>query len=693
MDILPSFVRFAILSHLHALLLWLSEVVYSQVLRGDEFLLQVAGLLDWAPLEAACADYHHASGPGAKPTHTTPHLLRAILAKYLLDLSLRQLEDDIRYNIVVKRFCGYHLFESGPDHATLERFEQWLHLHHQRTLFDDVLRQIDAAFPKDRQRPQIGDTFALRANAAPQSVIALLRQSCQYLLRSLAQLDLHAQAEVLRQLDPQQHEALFGAQHEAPEHRLDPEHRRRRLQATVLASQELLRLLPLHLPPPPINPQPERQQVEQWLLRIDKILHDEVLIRTNPDGSPFVAELPKNKKGAYRIASAVDPDATFRVHGKDDEKTDYGYNVNLAVTSEFVREIQADTGAQPDAVAIPDLLLAQKQHHDLLPDKFIYDQAAGAGKHFAEVERVTGGQTQLVARPVNYSQRSERFAPDAFSLSPDGFTLTCPAGQSSATAYRSGSGEGRTFRFSPQLCADCPLAAACRGDLSPDKMRQVFISDHRSAFEDARAYAKTDAFKEDMKLRPLVERFIANLVRYHGARHARARGKQRADFQAKLVLSAAKECAPSPSTSLSGRASPPPPLPPPNQGLIAPSGRTKTNRNSKDPTKTPLFRSKTRSIPSQRPSHPPPLLFPNPQLTITWQRRLYTPAAAATRAEFCNTLPVGIRVGEATCVASKNFDRGGFNPSVGIRVGEASLHHRWRVSLRLFQSLGRDSGR
>ncbi len=200
-----------------------------------------------------------------------------------------------------------------------------------------------------------------------------------------------------------------------------------------------------------------------------------------------------------------------------------------------MREIQADTGAQPDAVAIPDLLLAQKEHHGLLPDKFIYDQAAGSGKYFAEVERLTQGQTQLVARPVNYSQRSERFAPERFALSSDGFTLTCPGGQSSSTAYRSGSGEGRNFRFSPQQCADCPLAAACRGqDVPANHMRQVFISDHRSALEKARTYTRTDTFKEDMKLRPLIERIIANLVRYHGARHARARGKPRADFQAKM---------------------------------------------------------------------------------------------------------------------------------------------------------------
>ncbi|MCW5858708.1 MAG: transposase [Caldilineales bacterium] len=242
MHILPISVRLAILSHFTELLLWLSDLVYSQVLREDEFLLKVEGVLDWKALETVVAGYHHHSGPGAHPTHSSAQLLRALIAKYLLDLSLRQVEHEIRYNLVVKHFCGYRLFDLGPDHSTLERFEQWVELHHHRDLFDDVLRQIDLAFPDDRQQAQIADTFALRTNAAPQSVIALLRQCAHYLLRTLAAIDLPAQAELLRQLDPDQHDALFGRQNELPEHRLDPEQRRLRLQAT-LACQQLLALV------------------------------------------------------------------------------------------------------------------------------------------------------------------------------------------------------------------------------------------------------------------------------------------------------------------------------------------------------------------------------------------------------------------------------------------------------------------
>ena len=193
------------------------------------------------------------------------------------------------------------------------------------------------------------------------------------------------------------------------------------------------------------------------------------------------------------------------------------------------------TGAQPDPVAIPDVLQAQKAYHDLTPLKFIYDAAAGAGKYFATVAELTAGQTQLVAPLIPYNARTERFTPDDFALSPAETTLTCPRGRTSTTAYPSQSGQGRNFRFTAQQCAGCPLADQCRGDAVPaDHMRQVFISDFRSAVAQARTYTQTEDFKADMKLRATIERIIANLVRYHDARYARRRGQPNCQYQAHM---------------------------------------------------------------------------------------------------------------------------------------------------------------
>ncbi len=57
------------------------------------------------------------------------------------------------------------------------------------------------------------------------------------------------------------------------------------------------------------------------------------------------------------ILQPVAPEATIRNHGPN--KQDFGYNVSLAATLDFVREIRADTGSTSDVTPIPALLTAQ----------------------------------------------------------------------------------------------------------------------------------------------------------------------------------------------------------------------------------------------------------------------------------------------------------------------------------------------
>ena len=534
MSTIPEAILAIVNAHLNVLLLWFSDYVYTELLKRaqDNVLVKLQAHLDFTALGEACASYHHTTGPGAPPTHTVPQLVRALLVKYLFNWSLRQLEFQIRYNLIVKWFVGYSIFAAGPDHTTLERFEVWVDKHQHRTFFDDILRQIDAHLPEERDQPQIGDTFAMQANAAPESLIRLIRHTCQRMLGDLASVDPVRHADVVAQLDMN---ALFGTTDEPSEYRLDHDGRQTRLQTTVLAALQCAQLVQTQLTGLSTE---ARQAIATWLDHLDKILADEVRIERHPaDQTIHVTKLPKDEKGSYRIRSATDPDATYRVHGED--KVDFGYNVSVAATTRFIREIQADTGSQPDNVAVPELLSAQIEHHDLTPSKLIYDAAAGAGKTRSQVAQVTDGQTQLVAPLIPYNKGADRFSPTDFTLSEDGITLTCPNGQTTTTAYRSGSGDGRNFRFSANQCAGCPLWEQCRDpQANPEGMRQVFISDYRPLLDDARAYNHTDDFKADMKLRPIIEQIIAGLTRYNGARRARRRGNDKADFQAKMNATA-----------------------------------------------------------------------------------------------------------------------------------------------------------
>jgi len=526
-----------LIRYLSPLLQWLSNLVYERLIPPDSnhILFTLNKIVDFSALESACANYHKSNGKGHPINHAVPKMLRAMVVKYLYDCSLRELEHKIRYDIFVKWFVGYPVFGNGPDHTTLERFESYLFLNHPRLFFDTILKQIDATFPNDRSRSQIGDTFAMLANAALESIIKRLRHTTQELLLAHQAAMPDAYTQLWSQLDKV---ALFGDADEKTECYLSPEQWHQRLLLTVQATLACLHLVKQTTSSADSTAEAAFPTLTLWITRLEKILKDELRLEQDENGRLIrVSFLSKEKRGKYRICSATDPEATIRNHGGD--KKDFGYNISIAATTDFIREIQADTGSRPDASPIPELLQSEIEHHDSCPDKFIYDQAAGWGKTACLVEQATEGRTQLVAKPMPLQKKKGRLSPEAFTLSEDGLALTCPNGRTSRRKYRSGSGDGYNFRFIAAQCLLCPFLKPCRGKKeTPTTPRNVFIGDYRVQWNQLVTYSQTDDFKLDMKLRPQIERVIAGLVLHNGARRARFRGLKKVDFQAKMCATA-----------------------------------------------------------------------------------------------------------------------------------------------------------
>ena len=511
--------------YLTPLLSWASQHILQRLVAKHRRhpLVQLHDLLDFAELEQACADYHQpGGGPGRPVTHSTPRLLRALFLRYWHNLSLRQTEERLCFDMLARWFSGYNLHEPTPDHTTLHLFEKYLYTQHRSLFFDTILAQIDAQLEDGHASIQIGDTFALRACAAMETIIQRLRHSSYQLLQAWQQHDPVGYAAVYTQLD---NAALFGLKTEKREFFLAQEEWQERLRVTVQAVEDLLTQLP------PANQRSAAMQQRQR--QLEKIMADELHIeRDAANRIHFLAYRPDNKRGTFRICSATDPEATIRNHGEN--KMDFGYNVSVAATPDFIRAIQADTGSTSDVTPIPDLLTAQAQRGDALPEKFVYDQIAGHGKTAHQVAVASNGQTQLVAYPMP-PKKSRSFGAEHFALSQNGFSLTCPHNRTSNRCYRSGSGDGWTFRFLPDQCTDCPFLKACRDSAkTPTAHRDVFISDYCADYDRLVAYSQTDDFKLDMKLRSEVERIIAGLVLHTGARYAHFCGQIKVDFQMKM---------------------------------------------------------------------------------------------------------------------------------------------------------------
>jgi len=86
--------------------------------------------------------------------------------------------------------------------------------------------------PEQRTQTQIGDTFALRANAAKESLITLLRHTARLLLTTLEEAAPESHQRVQAASDPV---ALFGPTDEPNVYWLKPEEKRQSLVTTVQA--------------------------------------------------------------------------------------------------------------------------------------------------------------------------------------------------------------------------------------------------------------------------------------------------------------------------------------------------------------------------------------------------------------------------------------------------------------------------
>ncbi len=532
MEILPQFLKVIVTENASTLRSWFSKGLFEQITRyaGRHLLVRLKDKLDINSIVEACKNYYHQSGPGTTAKYTIEQLVRALLVKYLYNWSLRETEERLRHDLVVKWFVGCGVFDEVMDHSTLERFEQWVNEQQHRLFFDEVLKQIDADFPEERGGVQIGDTFAMKANAASEGIVSLLRHTSRCLLAEIERGAVQESERILKQLDQ---DSLFGAGEESWEYlQVETNRAERRLKAVqgVWQLQQLVKPLLLGWT------DPLRTRVSLRLEDLDKIMADELQFTRDGDGKPTqVSVLPAKDKGHYRLCSATDPQATCRSHGQNHT---VGYNVGVAVTPQaFIREIQAATGAEPDQVGVARLIEEQLKHQGTCPSKLLYDQAAGAGQTRAEVAKVSDGQTQLVAQ-VPPSTTSGRFGPDDFHLTPEG-ALECPNHKTTVNAHPASDSDGTIYSFSAKICQGCPLWQQCRdAKAAPKGSRRVFISAYLEEVRQAKAYNLLPIFRQEMKQRPLVERVIFMLTHYDGARYARSRGKDRADFQAKMCATA-----------------------------------------------------------------------------------------------------------------------------------------------------------
>jgi hypothetical protein len=512
---LPPLALILLGAFLEPILAWVEALLLRSLLArcAQHPLLQIARAYDPKAVVAACAAYHHPEGTkGAPPTFSIEQLVRAEIVRAWADsCSDTELEWLLASNLLVRHFVGLPLLAPSPDHRTLNRFHAFLSAQAPDALFCDVLAFLDRSDPEDPvTTPQIVDTFALASPAAPAlSVASLLRD----LTRRLALAWMRdAPPSLQHALPPLDLSGLVRT--DAPR---TPQEAQQRLHQAVSVASWVADSLRPHLP---ALPDPFRTSVAAQVQAIGKVIADE----TSSDATGMVQELCTDAKGSYRIASALDLQATFRKHQGD--VAVLGSNAVVSTTATRIRAAVILTGSTPDSLAPVAVLHQLQEWKQPVPALLVMDQAGGMGKTRADVAAISHSQTMLVARvPPTAAEASGQLRASAFVLSADGQTLRCPNGQLSTRQYPHPSTDGVRFTFRSGQCRGCPLWNACRGaESKPNVVRFVYVTAYHTYIRAAARFNQSEAGKALLKSRWQVEPTIAWLVRYQGCREARRIG-------------------------------------------------------------------------------------------------------------------------------------------------------------------------
>jgi IS5 family transposase len=118
--------------------------LYEQVIPKDHFLVKAKEIIDWEVFSRKLLKWYRISesrGGGNLP-YDPALLLRMLFLSYLYNISERQIEERVTFDLTFKYFVGLGVDEKAPDHSTLTYFKERLLLGGGKSAFDELLREI-----------------------------------------------------------------------------------------------------------------------------------------------------------------------------------------------------------------------------------------------------------------------------------------------------------------------------------------------------------------------------------------------------------------------------------------------------------------------------------------------------------------------------------------------------------------------
>ena len=423
---------------------------------------------------------------------------------------------DLRWKVALKLpldFPGFH-----PTSLTKYR-NRLIENEQERYAFDRFITVArEAGFIPDRVT-LLTDTTNVKGAGAVQDTYTLLRKGMRKLLKA-AGFHLPNKRQGLSPQTRTLLERYVNQDRKADIDWADPQQRAAELQVLFEDAEAVLALAAEQI-------DDDEVRYLGWLLT--KILGDDLVV--DDQGQ---AQIGKGT-ATDRIISITDPEMR---HGRKSSAHLFnGFKVSVSTDqhSEMILDIADVTASGSDGAHLLPIIERVEAQADVTVERAVGDGAYGSGKNRAACDNYPGHAVDLVS-PLAQPSDPE-VDKSAFQIDLEVQTATCPQGHK-VTGQPAGKHDGQQmwlFTFPRATCEACPLFERCVR--SKKTGRTVRTRGYESYLQAARIRQQTEEFDRLYRLRPAVERKIAELAR-RGVRETRYVGESKRQLQ-RLWLGAA----------------------------------------------------------------------------------------------------------------------------------------------------------
>jgi transposase len=453
-------------------------------------------------------------------------LLGTLILQFLERAPDRQAADLVRYHLGWKLALGLELGERGFHPTTLVTFRQRLLDHAQaKVAFEAVLAALQAEGLVPKRGTQRLDSTHVLGLVARLSKLECMRETIRLALEELAIAlpagerpdfwSLFWERYVESKLDYQSTEVVL----------------KQKQQQAGADSWRLLRWLE-----PLATAIRQGRQVE--LLR--RVFGEHYTIVGTEEITPV------KEHGAGVVQNPHDPEAQWSAKGHGKARHDWvGYKVQVAENMgpkpekkseparNFVTSLVTQDAIESDDAGLPATLEAQNRSHLEPPAELYVDGAYVCAAGLAQAEQ-EGRQLLGPAQPS--AHKGKGYRTEDFAVQVETRRAICPAGQENTQCSRLEEKQSGkvSYRFEwSRHCQGCWLRERCVGE--GQKHRTLVVGEHHRFLQERRREQQTAAFRQRMHARNGIESTQSELVRAHGLRRARYRGKAKLDLQIQFI--------------------------------------------------------------------------------------------------------------------------------------------------------------